>query len=57
MFKERFGRNPFNVGTEDKSAQPAPAENIGSNTPRARPQRADQRQVKFPRQLTVNLVF
>lgn len=31
-FKERFGRNPFNVGTDDKSAQPAPAENIGSNT-------------------------
>jgi len=32
LFKDRFGRNPFNVGSDDKPAQPANPENIGTGT-------------------------
>jgi hypothetical protein len=32
MFKQRFGRNPFNVSADDPSALPAPPQNPGSVT-------------------------
>jgi hypothetical protein len=32
LFKDRFGRNPFNVGSDDK---PAPATNSGTGNPSA----------------------
>jgi hypothetical protein len=32
LFKARFGRNPFNVGAEDKPAQPAASETAGPST-------------------------
>ena len=32
LFKDRFGRNPFNVGADNKPVQPAAPGNIGSGT-------------------------
>jgi len=32
LFKERFGRNPFNVGADYKPAPTAPPENVGAST-------------------------
>lgn len=32
LFKERFGRNPFNVGADNKPAQTATPENAGAGT-------------------------
>jgi hypothetical protein len=32
LFKDRFGRNPFNVGPDNKPVQPVNPENVGSST-------------------------
>jgi hypothetical protein len=32
LFKERFGRNPFNVGGDNAAAQPASTSDVGSTT-------------------------